>query len=860
MLGASSTIETGIDELLKLLETHDRISIPEAAKLLKLPEDVVEAWAHTLEEDGDIEIEYSLTTPFIIPKRKVSAPNEYTILLSRVQDALKKRRYPQAWQTLDTLLDLLRGMIHDTPTIPDDVRKRLEDLNLLLAEKKRPRKKDVEEALHIIENTLGYITQQKEQTDLLFSSSPVSKNTDQAATHSQDTTPSPTKPASSDTSRTANMPADPLARLTSLLAEDHLDDALRILDDIIRMSTTQPHQKDLLSAAEERILTYLTTHESPLTRVNNLISQGKIDDARDMLLQLAQTLPLTPASITLLITLLSKIHEQTVHEEERVKTTYATREEAFAQALKKNDGKTARRILTELIDLSQHAPRGIRYDLIIRTLMHARVLAERVTRADEQERRVWQQHVRDHFNRLKHALIRHLPRSAEEELHVILRLLITVPPGGEDAARQMLTRLTPLITAYRKIAGYAHTDLDRIQSILDQAVHAPTLDSALSLYEEAVKLASTLPPLQPEARQRLTRMLHDTLTTLLIQQEEAKACADMLARARSLLSSMRAEEALALLTQHPCHQPSLKQLAMTLHAEARLLTSIQQGIHLPEASKLIALLKTSPYADKTLLHYIMTHIPHLIGQHRQHQQAGSADHTPQSKTKHVPPLTHAPHSTHPSHHTRPRSSQHVTKSPSSDPLATHAHTTPPHISSPSPTKPAKTSSRQAVQPHARLSSSSGSPTPHDHAPLPPPTTPATLPSAYTPSHQPEHEALAQSPHTPPAHSESPAHSKHTPHQQTTPPTTRQARHPSPPASSLISPPTRHETSQTIPKGNTDEQGQSPHTEDSAKRSAKGSEDGSAEGSAYSPPPEDLVRRINILRARLIGDTRGGGDA
>ncbi len=158
MPAGQPVIETGIDELLRLLEKHDRISIPQAAKILKLPEEVVEAWAHTLEEDGDVEIEYSLTTPFIIPKRKQGAPAEYTILIQRVREALRKHHYPEAWRALDTLLDILRGMVHDTPTLPEDIKKKLEELNLLLAEKKKPRKRDVEEALHTIETALSYLT------------------------------------------------------------------------------------------------------------------------------------------------------------------------------------------------------------------------------------------------------------------------------------------------------------------------------------------------------------------------------------------------------------------------------------------------------------------------------------------------------------------------------------------------------------------------------------------------------------------------------------------------------------------------------------------------------------------------------
>lgn len=54
-------ISTGVDSLIKLIEEKKRVELTMAAKLLGLPPATVEDWAHVLEEEKIIRIEYKLT-------------------------------------------------------------------------------------------------------------------------------------------------------------------------------------------------------------------------------------------------------------------------------------------------------------------------------------------------------------------------------------------------------------------------------------------------------------------------------------------------------------------------------------------------------------------------------------------------------------------------------------------------------------------------------------------------------------------------------------------------------------------------------------------------------------------------------
>jgi predicted ArsR family transcriptional regulator len=60
-----TTIETGVDKLINLLKTQEKISISDAAKKLGIPTRIIQTWVDFLIEEKVISIEYKFTQPFI---------------------------------------------------------------------------------------------------------------------------------------------------------------------------------------------------------------------------------------------------------------------------------------------------------------------------------------------------------------------------------------------------------------------------------------------------------------------------------------------------------------------------------------------------------------------------------------------------------------------------------------------------------------------------------------------------------------------------------------------------------------------------------------------------------------------------
>ncbi len=58
-------LKTGVDELLALLASGERLSVPDVAKRLKQSEQTVQNWVDFLVEEKLLGIEYKFTTPFI---------------------------------------------------------------------------------------------------------------------------------------------------------------------------------------------------------------------------------------------------------------------------------------------------------------------------------------------------------------------------------------------------------------------------------------------------------------------------------------------------------------------------------------------------------------------------------------------------------------------------------------------------------------------------------------------------------------------------------------------------------------------------------------------------------------------------
>ena len=66
---ANSIIETGVDKLVKLVNSKGRISSADAARELGVSTTIVMEWADFLEEEGIIKIEYKFTKPFLVERK-----------------------------------------------------------------------------------------------------------------------------------------------------------------------------------------------------------------------------------------------------------------------------------------------------------------------------------------------------------------------------------------------------------------------------------------------------------------------------------------------------------------------------------------------------------------------------------------------------------------------------------------------------------------------------------------------------------------------------------------------------------------------------------------------------------------------
>ena len=64
------SITTDIDRLIKLVHSKKKVDVNEAAKALDVPTQEVEKWAHMLEEEKAIAVEYGLTNMFLVWKGK----------------------------------------------------------------------------------------------------------------------------------------------------------------------------------------------------------------------------------------------------------------------------------------------------------------------------------------------------------------------------------------------------------------------------------------------------------------------------------------------------------------------------------------------------------------------------------------------------------------------------------------------------------------------------------------------------------------------------------------------------------------------------------------------------------------------
>lgn len=106
-------LETGIDDLVELMEKEGSISLEKASKETGYPNDVVEDWANTLEEHGIVNMKYGLRGT------KMSLNEHETEDKEQAKEKLKKQEEEnyvcdECGRSFDTErgLETHEGMVH----------------------------------------------------------------------------------------------------------------------------------------------------------------------------------------------------------------------------------------------------------------------------------------------------------------------------------------------------------------------------------------------------------------------------------------------------------------------------------------------------------------------------------------------------------------------------------------------------------------------------------------------------------------------------------------------------------------------------------------------------------------------------
>lgn len=97
-----SELKTGVDDLMRIVQTEKKISVSDVAKRLNLSEKIVQSWVDFLVEEHVLGIEYKFTTPYVFPLKKPSpkrAVDEESYALSDFKDVFitycQQRQIPE---------------------------------------------------------------------------------------------------------------------------------------------------------------------------------------------------------------------------------------------------------------------------------------------------------------------------------------------------------------------------------------------------------------------------------------------------------------------------------------------------------------------------------------------------------------------------------------------------------------------------------------------------------------------------------------------------------------------------------------------------------------------------------------------
>lgn len=139
-------IQTSVDKLVELVNEKERISFREAAKKLAIPVSSVEEWAHFLEEEDILTIDYHLMTPYLVKKQLTAQQKQ-----RRIESFTKER------SIFDKKIEAAQSYFNELDKKITSVSELFEDIEGNLSKKL----KDVEQEIA----TLAKVEAQKERLD-----------------------------------------------------------------------------------------------------------------------------------------------------------------------------------------------------------------------------------------------------------------------------------------------------------------------------------------------------------------------------------------------------------------------------------------------------------------------------------------------------------------------------------------------------------------------------------------------------------------------------------------------------------------------------------------------------------------------
>lgn len=126
---AEMVIRTGIDQLSELIAAKGKISVPDAAKQLKVSTQTIEDWAALLDESGAITIEYQLSKTYLVKKNVVPVEqkkNTNALMLEKREFEDRSGSMLSYLDRLDDEVNALKGFVNNAKLqklVPEELKK-----------------------------------------------------------------------------------------------------------------------------------------------------------------------------------------------------------------------------------------------------------------------------------------------------------------------------------------------------------------------------------------------------------------------------------------------------------------------------------------------------------------------------------------------------------------------------------------------------------------------------------------------------------------------------------------------------------------------------------------------------------------